>query len=134
MRKYAVVVVVLVLLSVTSMPAVASVGQDEAIPTFDSWLESASGPLVSVIVGILLSWLVEWWPAYASWPSRQKRVVFIVLCLAVPVGAACLRAALGYVAWSFDPLVWYALWAGFAAAGAGTAVHARTGAGVDAAG
>ena len=37
----------------------------------------------------------------------------------------CLRAALGYVPWSFDPLIWHALWNGFVAGGVGTVAHTR---------
>jgi len=52
-------------------------------------------------------------------------LVYLGLSLFVPVAAACLRAALGYVAWSFDPLIWHAIWNGVAAFGAGTVVHTR---------
>ena len=106
-------------------PAYASFVQQVDIPTFDTWLAAASGPLVSAIVGFLLSWVVEWWPAYNNWPSRSKRLVYFALCLVVPVGAACLRAALGYVPWSFDPLIWHAIWNGFVAGGVGTIAHTR---------
>jgi hypothetical protein len=118
------IVVAIVALALVVVPAAASNGEGE-IPTFDGWLQEASGPLVSAIVGVALSFLVEWWPAYQEWPSRWKRLVYFGLCLVTPVGAACLRAALGYVPWSFDPLVWHAIWSGVMAGGAGTVAHAR---------
>lgn len=120
MRKVFAFLVVL-LLAALSPPLYA---QGE-IPTFDSWLTAASGPLVAAIVGFLLSWVVEWWPAYDKLAPRVKRLAFFIMCLIVPVLAATLRGLLGYVAWSFDPLYWHALWAGFAASGIGTLAHTR---------
>jgi len=118
------IVVAIVAMVLVVIPVVASNGEGD-IPTFDSWLQGASGPLVSAIVGVALSFVVEWWPAYQTWPARWKRLTFFCLSLVLPVGAACLRAALGYVAWSFDPLVWHAIWYGVMAGGAGTLAHIR---------
>lgn len=118
------IVIAVLLLLVFVVPAAAA-AQGEEIPTFDAWLKAASGPLISVIVGVLLSFAVEWWPAYDGWASRQKRLFYFGLCLIVPVLAACLRGALGYVAWSFDPLIWHAIWNGVGAGGAGTIAHSR---------
>ena len=120
----AIVLLVGLLLLAFAAPVAADVGGEE-IPTFDTWLKAASGPLVSIIVGVALSWIMEWYPKYSEWESKKKRLVYFGLCLVVPVGASCLRAGLGYVAWGFDPLIWHALWAGFAAGGAGTVVHTR---------
>lgn len=96
-------------------------------PAFDAWLEAISGPAVSLAVGVLLSLGLDSVPGFKErWDgldARVKRLWFVGLCIAVPVLAACLRALLGYVPWSFDPLIWYALWAGFGAAGIGTLVH-----------
>jgi hypothetical protein len=118
------IVAAIVPLALVVAPVAAGNGEGD-IPTFDSWLQGASGPLVSAIVGVALSFVVEWWPAYQTWSSRWKRLAYFGLCLVLPVGAACLRATLGYVAWSFDPLVWHALWHGVLAGGAGTVAHTR---------
>lgn len=99
--------------------------QADSIPTFDAALIAASGPMVSVIVGFLISLAIEHWPSYQGWPANTKRALFFALCLVVPVGAAALRGALGYTLWSFDPLFWHALWSGFGAGLAGTAVHIK---------
>lgn len=117
----------ILLFALMSVPVLAVYHVQQAdIPTFDAWLKAASGPLVSVIVGLVLSWLVGWWPAYNDWETRYKRLVYGGLCIVLPVAAASLRAALGYVSWSFDPLIWHALWHGFAAALTGTVdYHAR---------
>jgi hypothetical protein len=121
-KRAIVVAIVALALAVTSVAA--SNGEGE-IPTFDTWLQGASGPLASIIVGFVISLIADVVPRYTDLPAKWKRAVYFGLCLATPVGAACLRAALGYVAWSFDPLVWHALWAGFGAGLAGTVVHAR---------
>ena len=113
---------VLLLAALLTSPVFA---QDGQIPTFDTWLQWASGPLVAAIVAVLLSWFVEWWPAYEGWAPRVKRVVFLGLCLIVPVLAATARGAFGYTPWSFDPLYWHAIWHGFAAYGAGNIAHIR---------
>jgi hypothetical protein len=114
----------LLLLVALSLLLVAAQGEGE-IPSFDEALQGASGPLVGAVVAVIISWVVEFVPAYGSLAPRYKRLVYFGLCMVVPVSAACLRATLGYVAWSFDPLVWQALWNGAAAGGVGTLVHAR---------
>jgi hypothetical protein len=124
-KRITVLLAIVALLALVAAPAAASNGEGD-IPTFDAWLQAASGPLVSVIAGMLISWPVGLWPAYNDWETKYKRLVYGGICITVPVGAACLRASLGYVAWSFDPLIWHALWHDIAAALAGTVdYHAR---------
>lgn len=128
MRRISFVSLITFLLLLVVMPVVAQAGNalDEGqIPSLDGWLQEASGALVSVIVGFIISLLIDYWPAYQNMTTQQKRALFFGLCMVVPVSAACLRAVLGYVAWSFDPLLWRALWNGFAAGMAGTAVYVR---------
>ena len=113
---------VFVLMVVLAGPVFA---QDSPIPAFDVWLVALSGPLVAVAVGLVLSWVVEWFPQYDNWAPKVKRLSFLVVCLAVPLLAVTLRGLLGYAAWSFDPLYWHALWAGVAAYGVGNLAHTR---------
>ncbi len=115
----------LVLLSLLALPVSAAAQADEPAPGFGQFLELLSGPLISAAVGVVLSFVIEWFPTYNDLPSRAKRLLYFGLCLLIPVAAACLRAALGYVPWSFDPLIWNAIVAGVTAGGAGTLVHAR---------
>jgi len=113
-------------IALAATPALAAGSSGEqTIPTFDRALQEASGPLVSLVVGFLVSLLVDVWPEYENWSTGRKRWVYGGLCLVVPLGAACLRGVLGYAAWSFDPLLWHALWNGAGAALAGTVVHMR---------
>lgn len=118
------IVLVFALLWILATPVLASNGEGD-IPSFDVWLLAASGPLVSIIVGFLLSFAIEWWSGYDQLSPKQKRLAYFALCLLVPVAAACARAALGYVPWSFDPLIWHAMWNGFGAGGVGTMTHTR---------
>ena len=104
-------------------PVLASNG--ETIPSFDEALIYASGIGISVIVGFVISVLLDYWPAYAELTTAQKRAVYAGFCLVVPVGAATLRGLLGYTPWTFDPLYWHAIWSGVATWIAGTLVHLK---------
>lgn len=121
--KRLIVFVLLALLLAIPAGALAQGGDD--IPSFDVWLQGASGPFVGAIVAIVISWIVEYWPAYDKLEPRWKRMSYFLLCMVVPMVAATLRGLLGYVEWSFDPLYWHAMFNGFAAAGVGTLYHAR---------
>lgn len=93
--------------------------------TFAEALEYASGPGVAAVVGILLSFIVEYVPQYQALAPKQKRLVFLGLSLAVPVVAATLRGLWGYVAWGWESQYWPALWAGGVAFTSGTVTHVR---------
>lgn len=95
----------------------------ETIPSFDAWLQMASGPLLAGIVAALVSLVIEYWPAYQDLDKRWKKLSFLGMCFVIGVGSAALRGAMGYVAWSFDPLIWHAVWNAFAAFGIGTTAH-----------
>ena len=117
-----VVLALVILLAVLAAPVFA---QDSQIPTFDVWLTALSGPLVAAAVGFILSWVVEWFPAYEKLAPRVKRIVFLAVCLVVPIVAVTVRGLLGYASWTFDPLYWHALWNGFIAYGVGNLAHIR---------
>lgn len=120
MIKRAILLAVVLLVVIVS-PVLADNG--ETIPSFDEALIYASGIGIAVIVGFVVSVLLDYWPAYADLTTAQKRALYAGFCLVVPIGAAVLRGVLGYVAWSFDPLIWHALWSGVATWIAGTALH-----------
>lgn len=93
-----------------------------------SWSEAllyASGPGVAAVVGVVLSFVVEYWPAYTGLPARQKRLVFIGLSLAVPVIAATLRGLWGYAEWGWETLYWPAILSGGTAYLTGQVAHLR---------
>lgn len=90
---------------------------------FLRWLCTPSA--VMVAVGIILSFLVEYWPKYAGLAPKWKRLVFAGLCLVVPILSAVAGALSGVFPWSWEPTFWQAIVAGFAAFSSGTAAHVR---------
>jgi len=93
--------------------------------TWSETLLYASGPGVAAVIGVALSFLVEYWRGYSALAAKAKRLVFLALCLAVPVVAALLRVAWGYAALSWEPLIWRAIQAGGAAFLTGQITHVR---------
>lgn len=93
--------------------------------TWSDALVYASGPGVAAVIGVALSFVVEYWTAYTQLQPKQKRLVFIALSLAVPVLAATLRGLWGYVAWSWEGLYWPAILAGGTAYLTGQVAHLR---------
>lgn len=83
------------------------------------------GSGVNVIIGVLMSFLIEWWPEYENLESKVKRAVFLALCMVVPLSGALLGTALGYQVWAIEPTFWYATVAGWAAFGSGQLAHMR---------
>lgn len=122
-RQHLVFGLIVFLLIAWYVPVAATAYSAQEIPTFDNWLEQASGPMVSVIASILVSLLVEYWPQYQELDKKWKTASYFAMCLVWAAGCASLRGLLGYVPWSFDPLVWHAIWNAFAAGGIGTLAH-----------
>ena len=86
----------------------------------------AAGAGLSVIAGVLFSFLVENWPWFASLPPRFKRLGFGVI--AVVIGGAVL--GLSYIpGLGCTPLGWWAVllavYNAFMAFGGGTLAHTR---------
>ena len=92
-----------------------------------TFLEQASTPngLLPVIVGVVLSVLVEYAPSYAALAPKWKRAVFLLVCLIVPL----LAALLGVLTAGWEPAWavtwWPALVAGVMTFGSGTVMHIR---------
>jgi len=93
--------------------------------TWSEALTYASGPGVAAVIGVALSFLIEYWDGYGALVPRMKRLVFMALCLVVPVAAAFLRVVWGYVVLSWDPLMWRAILAGGTAFLTGQITHIR---------
>lgn len=118
-----VVVTVFIAIVLSLLGTVRVLAQEPEIPTFDQFLLLVSGPLLSGAVAVLISFVIEYWPAYQDLDKRWKKLSFLAACLVTGVGLAALRAALGYVRWTFDPLLWHAIWNAFAAFTVGTTAH-----------
>jgi hypothetical protein len=88
---------------------------------FLTWLTEPSG--VTLGAGVGLSILVEYWPRFATFTKKIKRVVFVGLSVAVPVVAA----ALGILTLGWSPgwaeTIWPAIVTGLFVFGSGTLAH-----------
>ena len=93
--------------------------------TFSEFLAYLEGPGIQVAFGILWSFLVERYPKWANMPSRDKRLLTLVLCMAIPLLATAVGVASGYQQNNWDLVWWPSVVAGFVAFAASTATHTR---------
>lgn len=95
-------------------------------PTWNQALTFAIGPGAAVIAGIVISILIEYWPWFQGLSEKMKVLVFVLLCLVVPVLATVLAIATGeFGMWGDVAGTWWpAIWSGLSAAGFGTLFHA----------
>jgi len=91
---------------------------------WEEFLIWASSPgAIPLIVGVLLSILIEYVPTFGGLAPRWKRAAFFGFCLAVPLLAALFGVlTLGWPL-SWAGLLWPALVAGALAFGSGTLSH-----------
>lgn len=101
-------------------------GPGGPIPSWEEFLFYLSAPSgVSVVVGLLVSWLIEYVPQFEQLAARWKRLVFLGFSLLVPLAAAGLGVLSAGWPTGWDATWWPALVAGVLAFGSGTALHAR---------
>ena len=75
--------------------------------------------------GVALSYLVEYWKGYENLAAQLKRLVFLGICLAIPLAAAGVGILSCGQSAAFVDTWWPALVAGLTAFGAGTVAHTR---------
>ena len=94
--------------------------------TWSAFLDLLSSPNgIAAGVGVILSLVVEYIPAYDTLAPKWKRIVFGGSCFVVPLAAAGLGiATVGWSA-SWDATFWPAVLAGGIAFGGGTVAHTR---------
>ena len=85
------------------------------------WMSTPGG--ISVVVGILLSVLIEYVPVFGALLPKWKRVVFFGLCLVIPVLAALLGIWTLEWAPTWQATFWPALLAGILTFASGTMTH-----------
>jgi len=95
--------------------------------SWSEFLTYAAGPGVNVIVGALLSVVVEYWPAYDALEPKWKRLGMAGLCLLVPFLATVAAVATGeFGAWGDWATTWWpVLLSAFAAFTGATVAHIR---------
>ena len=90
---------------------------------FLTWLSQPNA--IAVVVGLLWSLLVDYWPVFGELAGKWKRLVFLGLALIIPLSAALLGALTAEWGWSFELTFWPALVAGVLSFGSGTVLHTR---------
>ena len=76
-------------------------------------------------VGVALSYVIEWWRGYADLTAQAKRLVFLGICLVIPLIAAGVGVLSCGQSPAFVDTWWPALGAGLTVFGGGTLAHTR---------
>ena len=88
-------------------------------------LEYLRGPGINVAFGILLSFIVEWFPKFDTLEAKVKRSLMFLLCILIPLVSTIGLVLLGAVP-ANDYNVWYgALLAGATAFSGNQLAHLR---------
>lgn len=95
---------------------------------FVNFLTDASTITVAVnfLIGIILSFLVEYFPKYHEAGQKNKRLLFILFSFLIPFagyGLGILTNVSSYV--SFQESIWPLIYAGFIVSNAGVIAHTR---------
>ena len=92
---------------------------------FCEFVKSLQGTGLGAAVGVVLSYVIEWWKGYANLTPEAKRLVFLAICLAIPLAATGVGILSCGQPASFMETWWPALVAGLVAFSAGTVAHTR---------
>ena len=90
--------------------------------TFVMWMQSEG---IGAVVGVLLSYVVEWFPKYETLEPKVKRLIFGLTCLLVPAVGVALGIASGFQEPVWATTFWPAIVAAGIAFGSGTLAHTR---------
>ena len=126
-RTLFIVILVLLLaalwpLMLVSAQEVDAGGESELAPLLEKLFLPG---VLGAVVGVLLSFAVDYFPSYDTLSAKAKRLVFFGLCLAISAGAGALIPLLQGQALHWDPIVANAIVASLAAMGGGTLAHTR---------
>ena len=104
-RTLLIITLVLVLLALSAGTALATYPAQADESQLAPLLQQLLVPgVLGVVVGIILSYVVELWPAYANLTAKWKRLLFFSLALVV-AGAA----GVGVAWFNKQPFVWDAI-------------------------
>jgi hypothetical protein len=76
------------------------------------WI-GVTDPGIALVYGIIMSFVLDWIPAFEYAAARVKRLVVMALALAIPLVASLLLVAFDCAALDRE-LIWQALYAGMA--------------------
>ena len=88
-------------------------------------VKGLQGPSLGAAAGVALSYLIEIWKGYSNLSAVGKRVVFLALCLVIPLAAVGVGILMCGQSAAFAETWWPAIAAGLVAFGTGTAAHTR---------
>ena len=120
-------IVMVVLLLAALLPAVGAAqadagGESELAPLLEKlFLPGVLGG----VVGVILSFVVDWFPEYDKLNAKAKRLIFFAACLVLSGGVGALIPLLQSQPLHWDPIVANAIVASLAAMGGGTLAHTR---------
>jgi hypothetical protein len=84
------------------------------------------GPGINAAVGVLIYFLMDWWPDFGLLAPKAKRLLVMMLCLLVPLLATLASVAtLGLPISDWPGTWWPAIVAGITVFTASTALHTR---------
>jgi len=93
--------------------------------TWEQALQWAATGGVAAIAGLIISVLIEYWPAFQALQAKAMVAIYIILCLIIPMIAMSLGVVTGVGEWgSFGDTWWPAIQNGLGAASLGTLFHA----------
>lgn len=87
------------------------------------WLMTTEG--ICAVIGVVLSFVLDWYPAFEDAHPRVKRLTVMGLCLVVPLACATLLWLGGYRELSWENLYWPATRAGGLAFFSSQLAHVR---------
>lgn len=93
--------------------------------TWEEFLRQLAGPGVAVAVGLAASELARYVPQFNPLAPKWKRLVFLGLCLLVPLSASALGILTCEWSFSWSATLWPAIVSGVVAFGSGTLSHTR---------
>ena len=94
--------------------------------SWNEFLQFLSQPNgIALALGVGESILVEYIPGFGDLDPKWKRIVFLLVCMAVPLAAAGLGIATEGWGVTWQDTFWPAVVAGGAAFGGGTLMHTR---------
>lgn len=94
--------------------------------SWSDFLVFMRGPGINAAVGVLIYFLMDWWPSFGTLESKVKRMVVLLLCLLIP-GLATVASilTLGLPMGDWANTWWPAIVAGATAFSTSTVLHTR---------
>ena len=81
--------------------------------------------VLGAVVGVFLSFVVDWIPGYDKVNAKGKRLIFFGVCLVISAGAGVLIPLIQGHPLAWDPILGNAIVASLAAMSGGTLAHTR---------